>query len=182
MQARNGAHGYGWVTRLLHWTVALSIFVQFGVGLALDADDGGHGRGRGRSRGGASGHGRGRGRGGGDGYDLGDLLLQIHVVLGVTILLLAVLRLVWRTTTPLPPWATTLSVGERRVAHRTEQALYLSMVAMPLTGIATLVGGDDLLPAHIATHVLFVVAILGHLGLILKHQVLDRDRLLRRML
>jgi cytochrome b561 len=34
---------------------------------------------------------------------------------------------------------------------------------------------------HVASHVAFFVALAAHLGLVLKHQVIDRDRLGRRM-
>lgn len=62
---RNGEHGYGLVTRTLHWLMVTAIAAQFLIGYAMDADD--SGRGRGRGRGGESGRGRGRG---GDGFDI----------------------------------------------------------------------------------------------------------------
>lgn len=183
---RNHPGGYGVVTRTLHWAVALAIAAQFVVGYAMDADDSGRGRGRGRGRGGESGRGRGRGRGGDGGdYDLlgDDALLTLHVALGVTILVLAAVRLVWRLTTPLPDWAPTLSAGERRLAHWTERVLYVLMFAIPITGLVLVVADDDdLLGVHVAAHIAFVVAIACHVGLVVKHQLVDRDRLLRRML
>lgn len=109
-------------------------------------------------------------------------LLTLHVALGLTVLVLAVARLVRRRVLELPPWAATLSEAERRVAHRTEQALYLALVAMPLSGIGLLLVYDELLPLHVASHVVFFVALAVHVGLVLKHQLVDRDRLLRRML
>lgn len=183
---RNHPGGYGVVTRTLHWAVALAIAAQFVVGYAMDADDSGRGRGRGRGRGGESGRGRGRGRGGDGGdYDLlgDDALLTLHVALGVTILVLAAVRLVWRLTTPLPDWAPTLSAGERRLAHWTERVLYVLMFAIPITGLVLVVADDDdLLGVHVAAHIAFFVAIACHVGLVVKHQLVDRDRLLRRML
>jgi cytochrome b561 len=129
-------------------------------------------------------------------------LLLVHAALGVTILGLAVIRLIWRQTAGLPPWAPTLSPGERRFAHGTELTLYFLMFAIPMSGLALLlvsgedwdvwgreweapyelVDGDLLLAGHIATHVLFILALTAHVGLVLKHQVVNRDRLLRRML
>ena len=38
-----------------------------------------------------------------------DALVTAHVVLGLSILTLAVVRLAWRLATPLPPWPPTLS-------------------------------------------------------------------------
>lgn len=183
MALRNGEHGYGIVTKSLHWLTAAAIATQFAIGYALDPGGHGRGRGRGRGRGGESGQGRGRGRGGGE-YDVfgDDQLLTIHVVLGVTILVLVLVRLLWRVTTPLPPWAGTLSHAERRLAHWTERALYTAMVAVPVSGLWLVSRGDDALEWHIASHVVFFVALAFHVGLVLKHQLLDRDRLLRRML
>ncbi|MPY92613.1 MAG: hypothetical protein GEV08_05940 [Acidimicrobiia bacterium] len=57
-------------------------------------------RGRGRGRGRGGGPGRGRGRGGDDLVVFGDDgLLTAHVVLGVTIIVLAAVRLYWRRRT-----------------------------------------------------------------------------------
>ena len=111
-----------------------------------------------------------------------DVLLQVHVVLGVTILVVTLLRIVWRRTTPLPPWAPGLSAGERRLAHATETTLYVCLLVMPATGLTLLLVDDDLLPLHVASHVVFFVALALHVGLVLKHQLVDRDRLLNRML
>ena len=176
---RNGAHGYGLVTKTLHWAMVLAIVTQFVIGYAMDADESGHGRGRGH------GEGSGRGRGRGGGYDPfgSDDLLTVHVILGSVILTLAVLRLAWRLTTPLPPWAETLTHGERTFAHWTERALYVLMFAIPLTGLWLILADDDgARTPHIVSHIAFFVVIVLHVGLVLKHQVLDRDRLLRRML
>ncbi|MER7176054.1 cytochrome b [Streptomyces mesophilus] len=182
---RNGPQGYGTVTKLLHWLVFTALAVQFAIGYVMDPDDSGRGRGRGRGRGEGSGHGRGRGRGGEDGYEVfGDEgLLTLHVVLGVTILVLAALRLLWRVTTPLPPWAPRLRPYERVLATWTERALHLLTFAIPATGLWLVAAGDDgAVGPHVATHIAFAVALTLHVGLVLKHQLLDRDRLLNRML
>lgn len=175
---RNADRGDGRASRTLHWLVATAIAAQFVIGYLMDP--GGSGRGRGRGRSGESGRGRGRG---GE-YDVfgDDTLFTVHVVLGVTILTLAVIRVVWRLTTPLPPWATTLSRRERTIAHWTERALYASMFLIPLSGLWMVVtDDDDLVGVHIAAHIVFFVAITAHLGLVLKHQLIDRDHLIRRM-
>jgi cytochrome b561 len=191
--------GYGTVTKTLHWVTVTALAAQFAVGYLLAGGDDGGGHGRGGGHGSGRGHGRGHG-GGGD--DLDDRLLLAHVALGLTILLLAVLRLTWRRATPLPPWADGLSAAERRLAGWTERVLYLLLLLIPLSGLALLLGsGEDwhlagtelaspvqvadddlLLGVHIVTHVAFFVALAVHLALVLKHQLLDRDRLLQRML
>ena len=165
------------MTKALHWSIAIALLAQFVVGYAMDAGSSGRGRGRGRS--GESGRGRGRG---GD-YDVlgDDALLTVHVVLGLVIITLAVVRLVWRATTPLPPWAETLSPFERTLAHWTERALYALLFLVPGSGLALVVAGDDLVALHVAAHVALYVAFALHIGLVLKHQVVDRDRLVGRM-
>lgn len=178
--------GYRTTAKVLHWLTVAMLAGQLVFGYLLDVDDGG-GRGRGRGRGGESG--RGRGRGGDDDERLLDLaltgdepLLTLHVTLGVSILLVAVLRLLWRRVAGLPAWAECLSEPERRVAHWSERVLYASLVAMPLTGLLLLAGDDDLLPLHVASHVVLYAALAAHLGLVARHTVLRRDRLLSRML
>jgi cytochrome b561 len=170
----------GRVTRTLHWLTVALMAAQFAVGYLLDT---GGGRGRGRGRGGDSG--RGRGRGGDD--DLAgalgdDGLLTVHVALGLTILALALVRVWWRRRSTLPPWAPTLSARERTLAHRTERALYASLFAIPLSGLWLVLVSDDALAVHVTFHVVFFVAFAAHVGLVLKHQLVERDRLLRRML
>lgn len=125
--------------------------------------------------------------------------------LGATVLLLALFRLAWRVLTPLPAWAATLTSFERRYEHRVEGVLYLLMLAIPLSGrLAATADGealvfygvfevpelisedrdlDDLTRGlHIASHGAFFVAFALHVGLVLKHQFVNRDRLLNRML
>ncbi len=186
MRLRNDDTGYGLVTKTLHWLTVAAIAAQFTIGYLID--DSGHGHGRGRGRGGeASGHGSGHGRGGDDDFTLrfgdgDDAMVTVHVLLGVTIVALALLRLVWRRTTPLPPWAPGLSPPEQKLATWTERLLYLCLIVVPLTGIALFLVSDDLLALHVTGHIVFFTVLAAHVGLVLKHQLIDRDRLLRRML
>lgn len=172
MTARNGPGGYGWVSKGLHWLTVLAVATQFAVGLTMDADASGRGRGRGR------GDGPGRGRGGEDSSYLDDpeLLVTVHVGLGVTILLLAVVRVLWRRAAGLPPWSEHLSDRQRRQAHWTERALLTMLFAIPVTGLVlAAVGDDDVLPLHVGAHLVFLVALASHLSTNL------RPRILRRM-
>lgn len=173
MTVRNGPDGYGWVTKALHWVTVLALAGQFAVGYLMDADDSGSGRGRGR--GGDSG--RGRGRGGEDSAYLDDpeTLVVLHVVLGLAIIALAVVRLVWRRTAGLPPWSEHLSQRQRRLAHWTERALMWLLFVVPGTGVVLVVlGDDDALPLHVAAHLAFFVALGAHLVINLRPRILTR--------
>jgi len=183
MRFRNGPQGYGLVTKWLHWLTVVALVGQFTVGYSMTrADD--------LLEGAVD-----RWLGGEE-----DRLLVVHAGLGIGILVLAGLRVLWRTSTPLPPWADGLSEVERRVEHRVEQVLYWTLFLIPTTGLGlVLLSGEDwelggrespweladadlLLTAHIVTHVVFFAAVSIHVGLVLKHQLIDRDRLLNRML
>ena len=111
-----------------------------------------------------------------------DGLLTAHVLVGVTILGLATARLCWRRRTTLPPWAEGLSELERTVAHWTERALYLLLFVIPLSGLWLVVVSDEAVAIHVGGHIAFFAVVAVHVGLVLKHQLIDRDRLLHRML
>ena len=170
----NGARAYGAVSRTLHWVTVLALLAQFTIGYLLDVEDSGRGRGRGRGRG--EGSGRGRGRGGDDDstLDLGWNLLTAHVALGSLIVLLAVLRVVWRRASGLPPWAESLTARERRLATATERVLLTLLFVVPLTGLALVLGDDDVLAVHVAAHIAFFVALAVHVALVLRRRLLPR--------
>jgi cytochrome b561 len=41
---------------------------------------------------------------------------------------------------------------------------------------------DDAVALHVASHIAFFCVVVAHIGLVLKHQLIDRDHLLRRMI
>ncbi|MFC7363091.1 cytochrome b [Nocardioides astragali] len=162
--------GYHPATKALHWLTVLALATQFAVGYQMDANDSGRGRGRGES-------GRGRGRGGESGgyLDDPDILLKVHVALGLTILGLAVARVGWRRVAGLPPWAEQLRPTQRRVATWTERVLLMTLFVIPLSGLALVAAGDDdLVWLHVTGHVLFLAALLAHLGLVAWRGLLPR--------
>ena len=207
MRLRNGDHGYGPITKSLHWLTVLTIGGQFAVGYTMEtdgdvreadcdpaADD----------------------RSGGDFSDAeeerldrledeceaeqdrldaeaddavgaawsdlwsGDLfsgglsLPEAHVLLGVLIIALGVLRLVWRSTTPLPPWDPRLTPVNQRLVHATEVALLTLQFVVPATGILLVTGTGDVLDLHIAAHIAFFVALAAHLGMVIGKGLVPR--------
>ena len=61
-------------------------------------------------------------------------LIDTHKSIGVTVLGLVAMRLLWRWTHTPPPLPAHHKPWERRAAHWTHVALYVLMVAMPLSG------------------------------------------------
>ena len=62
------------------------------------------------------------------------ILFARHKSFGMTILMLAVLRLAWRLRHPPPPLPHGMTAAERILAHATHTAFYVLLIAMPLTG------------------------------------------------
>ena len=132
-------------------------------------------------------------------------LLARHKSVGMTILMLAVLRLLWRIWHPAPPLPAGMTRWERAGAHASHWAFYVLLFAMPLTGWTmssaknysvswfglftwpNLIGKNEaafefLKTTHdILSDVLFAVAVL-HILAALKHHFWHRDDVLIRML
>ncbi len=177
MQFRNSPERYGAVAVALHWGVALLIFGLFGLGLwmtGLNYYD--------------------------PWYRQGPAL---HKALGVGMVLLVVVRLVWRWRSPPPP-PLAHTPWERRLAGVVHGLLYLLIFAMAISGYlistadgrpllvaglaipATLVGLPEQAERAGVVHwglawtLLTLVAL--HAAAALKHHFIDRDRTLLRML
>lgn len=63
-------------------------------------------------------------------------LYQWHKSFGVLILLLAIVRLIWRLTHKTPPLPDNLAPWERFAAHVTHYGFYVLIIGMPLSGWA----------------------------------------------
>lgn len=137
---------------------------------------------------------------------LGKSAIAVHKILGLTILGLNLLWAFWRLTHPAPALPEAMSAMLRIIARAVQTAFYILLVVMPLSGwwmtsaypkrhpIDAVFFDIPFLPvpvnmassggAHevheIGAWVLIALAIL-HTGAALKHQFIDRDKLLSRM-
>ncbi len=178
MGLRNTTVRWGTVAQLLHWVIVALVITQ--VILAGIADE----------------------------LPLGMKKLAVlarHKSVGITILMLVVVRLAWRWTNPAPALPSTLKAYERGLARFTHVALYVLLIAMPLTGWMmssarnfpvswfNLVQLPDFVPRsqalydfmhethEILAYTLGVVVVLHVLGA-LKHHFIYKDDVLLRML
>ena len=213
---RNGAHGYGVVSKVLHWLTVAALLVQFAVGWSMDMDgafdreedlldaEADRLEEEAEDQGEAAEE-RAEARTeraeeefdarddeqaasvfgdvvGGDAFGDGFSLAHLHVTLGLFVIVLAVARLVWRRSTPLPPWAEHLGARERRLEGGLEKVLLALLVLVPVSGLLLVAGNDDWLPLHVAAQIALLTAIAGHVALVLRHTVVRRNRHLARML
>ncbi|AUT63646.1 cytochrome b [Paraburkholderia terrae] len=128
-----------------------------------------------------------------------------HKWIGVTVFALAVLRVVWRATHAAPPMPAAMPAWQKAAAHATHALLYVLMLAIPITGylfssaagvqvvylgvlpLPTFIGPDQALKAilrttHIALNYMLLVLFAMHVLAALKHQFVERDGLLARMI
>ena len=73
--------------------------------------------------------------------------IQLHKSIGITVLLLTLLRLGWRLTHPAPPLPDSMHGWEKIAARATHYFFYFFMLAMPLSGWA-MVSASPVLKAH----------------------------------
>jgi cytochrome b561 len=132
-------------------------------------------------------------------------LVSIHRPLGISILILVVIRWVNRRLHSLPPFPPTMSPQERVAAHASEVLLYTLLFLEPLVGWGmlsaarypiVLFGSLHLFPilphsvmlyaflrkTHTVLAYLLFLAFLAHFGAILFHTLIVRDGMLSRML
>lgn len=128
-----------------------------------------------------------------------------HKWVGITIFLIALIRVTWRITHPAPPLPDTLPRWQHVAAGLSHLLLYLLLFAIPLSGwlyssasgIPTVYLGWIDLPdlvqknkylaellkiAHISLNVTLFVIVFTHIAAALKHHFIDRNEVLIRML
>ena len=169
---------YGATAILLHWLVAVLIVAAFALGVVM--------------------------------VDIPGLTptklryFSWHKWLGVTVLALAALRLLWRWWRGVPP-AVPMPRWQQRASAVGHAMLYGLMFAVPLSGyfyslaagvpvvylglwpMPVLIEADPVLKPllkqlHLVLVYTLLVMVMVHLLAALKHQLIDRDGLLRRML
>lgn len=132
-------------------------------------------------------------------------LISYHKWLGVTVFLLAAIRLAWRATHTTPPLPAAMPAWQQRAAHGLHHLLYLLLFLVPLSGwlMSSAKGfqtvylgllplpdllakdqalGDLLRQAHQLINYALLALVAAHVGAALKHHFIDRDGILARML
>lgn len=178
MALRNTTRAWGALSKSLHWIVVLMILAQWALMQRAES------------------------------LPLGAAKLQAinwHKSLGMTILALAVVRLVWRLANPVPSLAGVTRHWERVLATASHVLLYGLLFALPLSGwlmssarnypvswFGQFQWPDLVAPSqelyrqmnelhHVLFTVLASVALL-HVAGALKHHFIDRNEVLKRML
>lgn len=128
-----------------------------------------------------------------------------HKWAGVTVFLLATVRLAWRTLYPPPKLPSEMSKLLKMAAYYCHVSLYFLMFAIPLSGwlMSSAKGfktvwfgvlplpdllhpnrqlGEALFNLHLTLNVILIMLLFAHVAAVLKHHIIDRDEVLSRML
>ncbi|WP_343728209.1 cytochrome b [Duganella sp.] len=170
---------YTKIAMLLHWLVALLIIATFFLGLSMVAIPG---------------------------FSPTKLkYFSWHKWMGVTVLLLAVLRVLWRVTHQPPPKLASIPDWQHKIAEGMHYLLYFLIFAVPISGyLYTYAAGVPVvylglwqMPAplaadpelkatlktvHYVLTMTMAAAVVAHALAALKHHFVDRDVTLKRML
>lgn len=169
---------YSAVSLILHWGMALLILGQILLITAHEATEG----------------------------PLSREFVQLHKAVGLTILVLTLVRIGWRIAHPAPALPVGMKAWETWLARATHLLFYVALLVLPLTGWAAssaagrdiswfglfnwpllpISGGREvsrsLMDVHeLAVKTLYVLLALHVIGA-LKHYFVDRDGVLQRML
>ena len=179
MPLRSTETGWGALVRAFHWLIAALIVAQAIIGLTM--------------------------------VQMGLTpakvrVFALHKSIGMTILALVLLRIAWRLTEKRPIDPPTMPRWQIRAAHAMHLALYVLILAIPLSGwwfnsasnaplvwfglfdLPSLTGGYDpawkprALLVHQTLFWLLVTLLVAHVGAALWHHFRQRDEVLRRML
>jgi len=135
------------------------------------------------------------------------IVMGNHKAIGITILILTLLRIVWRLTHKAPPLMESLKAWEAALARVAHAGFYFLMLTLPVTGWALSsafskgkpvnlfglanvpalpVGFDE--PTvdmfgelHEVFGYLMIALLVLHIAAAVKHQFLDKDQTMRRM-
>ena len=178
MTFRNTTRSWGALSKTLHWLIVLLIILQWVLMQRAEA------------------------------LPLGSdkiFVIGLHKSFGMTVFALAIIRLVWRWANPVPSLDGLARNWERALAGLSHLLLYALIFAMPLTGwlmssarnfpvswfglfqLPDLVAPDKALyerfnDLHHQLFAALVVVALLHIAGALKHQIIDKNEVLRRML
>jgi len=170
------AERYSYPAKVLHWTLALLLPVQIGMGwymLSIEDQPG------------------------------SDWYFALHISLGLTATLLIALRVIWRLYQAPPEAPRGLPGWQRKAARTSHGLLYALMLFMPLTGyLGAAFSGEpmsyfgiplpawaakneglkeQLFTAHSVVAWILVALIALHVLAALKHLFIDKDTVFRRM-
>ena len=175
MHIKNTLTKYGLISKLLHWVSALLLFIQIPLGFYLVDLDFGPER----------------------------LSIEnIHIVIGLSIFYLVILRLINKIINPTPKLEPSVFKGQRLLAKLNHVLLYATILSVTISGILKkLFNGETLIilfkkiklkdnfelselfyDIHVFSNYLIIILIAIHILAVIIHKYFFNDNLLKKIL
>lgn len=173
---RTSRSGYSRVAIAFHWTIAALILGNIAGGLLHESVS----------------------------KETGGLIMAVHKSIGLTVLVLSAARLAWRVAHGFPRLPDSTSAWDALLARTTHVIFYFMMIAVPLAGWTMVSAGTRPLTwfglfdvpklpvseslagkaggAHEVLALTTLALVILHVAGALKHQFIDKDDVLHRML
>ena len=175
MGLNNNLTEYGSISKIFHWLSAAVLLFQIPIGFYLvDLD-----------------------------FDEKRLTVEsIHVLLGLSIFYLTILRLVYKFLSPTPPLTNSLFPGQRLIAKLNHVFLYLTIFIITISGALKKLFNGEILDIfflkleikdnfdlaelfydiHIIANYTLITLILLHIFAVIVHKVLFKENLIKKIL
>ncbi len=174
---KNTIDNYGSVARTLHWLIAVLVIGMLIFGFLLESIP----------------------------KPIRGEMIGLHKSIGLTILLLILLRLIWRFINIQPVLPISVPPWEQIAARSVHILFYLVLLLMPLSGwiMSSLDGhpvffwkwwnwtlplpvnktlANDFFNVHVTIAWIIIALLVLHIGAALKHHFIEKNNVLRRML
>ena len=175
MSFRNNLSEYGLISKIFHWLSAAVLLMQIPLGFYLvDLD-----------------------------FNEKRLTIEsIHIILGLSIFYLTLLRLIYKLFNPTPPLSNNIFPGQRLIAKLNHMFLYISIFIISISGILKKLFNGEIInifflnleikdnfdlaelfyDIHIIANYSLIALISLHILAVLAHKVLFKENLLKRIL
>ena len=175
MRLKNNLTEYGFISKAFHWISAAALVVQIPLGFYLVDLDFGEKR----------------------------LVIEsIHVVIGLSIFYLIILRLIYKIFNPTPSLGNSIFPGQRLIAKMNHILLYITILTITISGALKKLFNGEILDLfifnleiednfelaelfydiHIVANYSLITLISLHILAVIAHKVLFKENLLKRIL
>ena len=175
MRYTNSLTEYGSISKIFHWLSAAVLIIQIPLGFYLvDLD-----------------------------FNEKRLTIEnIHVLLGLSIFYLTILRLIYKLFNPTPPLSNSIFPGQRLIAKLNHVFLYITIIMVTISGALKKLFNGEILDViffsleikdnfdlaelfydiHIVANYTLISLISLHILAVITHKVLFRENLLKKIL
>ena len=175
MRLTNSLTEYGSISKIFHWSSAAVLLIQIPLGLYLvDLD-----------------------------FSEKRLTVEsIHVILGLSIFYLTILRLIYKSFSPTPSLGNNIFPGQRLIAKINHISLYLTILIITISGALKKLFNGEMLDLflfdleikdnfelaelfyeiHILSNYTLIVLISLHIFAVIIHKVIFKENLLKKIL